>query len=282
MALKIGCGSWTDDDYVGVLYPKGLAKTSRLAMYAQWFERVELNSFYHAIQKRDYVERWVEQTPDRFTFDVKLPRDFSERPDAAARDETMSRFLHAIQPIVVARKLGVFLLTMPPSFLPGKRQLTELDGVIQKLRPHALAVELRHRGWLEGSARASTLDYFHAHKLVWVSVDVAQVDAPRILPPLDIVTNPQHAYARLHGRNPGYATAGSKEEGHHHHYTDTELAEIAARLKRLAEQAKTVHVTFNNHAEDFAPRAAIALKRLLGQPTLSGPPEKPGEQAELF
>ena len=282
MAVHLGCGSWTDDEYVGVLYAKGLAKTSRLSVYAEWFDRVEVNSFYHAIPKREYVQRWVDQTPAKFRFDIKLPKEFSENPAGAARDETVARFLHAVQPVLAANKLGVYLLTMPPSFGPPKRSLTELDGVIEKLRPHVLAVELRHRGWLEGSERATTLDYFHAQQLVWVSVDVAPVDSPRILPLLDVASNPQHAYLRLHGRNPAYGTAGSTEAGHYHDYTPDELGEIAARIKTLAAKAKNVHVTCNNHVENFAPKAAIALKRLLGQPTLSGPPGPPSEQTELF
>ncbi len=282
MAIHIGCGSWTDKEYVGVLYPKGVPPTERLAIYAQWFDRVEANSFYRAIPKREYVERWVAQTPAKFTFDVKLSKEFSDDPDAAARGEVMSRFLYAAEPILAAKKLGVFLLPMPPSFEPKKHRLQELDALIEKLAPRALAVELRNREWLEGAQRAETLDFFNEKKLVWVSTDMAQADAKRVMPLLDVVTNPQRAYFRLHGRNPAYATAGSTDEGHHHDYTDVELKEIAARIKSVASKAKEVHVTLNNHAEDFAPKAAIALKRLLGQPTLERPPEKPGQQDELF
>lgn len=282
MAIHIGCGSWTDKEYVGVLYPKGVPSTERLGVYSQWFDRVEVNSFYRAIPKREYVERWVAQTPAKFTFDVKLTREFSDGPAAAARGEVMSRFLYAAQPIITANKLGVFLLPMPPSFSPANHRLQELDTLIEKLAPYALAVELRHRDWLAVPQRAETLDYFHAKKLVWVSTDAVSADAVRLMPRLDVVTNPLHAYFRLHGRNPAYATAGSTDEGHHHDYAAAELEEIAARIKSISKQAKDVHVTLNNHAENFAPKAAITLKHLLGQPTLSAPPEKPGRQVELF
>ncbi|HEY4248985.1 MAG TPA: DUF72 domain-containing protein [Lacunisphaera sp.] len=282
MAIHIGCGSWTDKEYVGVLYPKGVPPRELLAVYSQWFDRVEANSFYRAIPKREYVERWVAQTPAKFTFDVKLSREFSDDPAAAARGEAMGRFLHAAEPIIAANKLGVFLLPMPPSFSPAKHRLQELDATIEKLAPHALAVELRHRDWLAGPQRAETLDYFHAKKLVWVSTDTVAADAARLMPLLDVVTNPRHAYFRLHGRNPAYATAGSTDEGHHHDYTATELTEIAGRIKSVTKQAKEVHVTLNNHAENFAPNAAIKLCKLLGVPTLSAIPEKPGRQEELF
>ncbi|MDB6115498.1 MAG: hypothetical protein JWQ62_2443 [Lacunisphaera sp.] len=283
MAIHIGCGSWTDDAYAGLLYAKGWPKAERLAAYAQWFDRIEINSFTHAIPPLRNVAKWVEQTPAGFIFDVKLPPQFSENPSAAAQGEMHGVLLRAVQPIVAAKKLGTFLLTLPPSFSPDIRRLDEITALVEKLRPHLLAVELRNRAWVETERRAATLDYFAAQQIAWVAVDMFQAaEARRLMPAVDVVTDPRLAYMRLHGRNPAYARVGSTKEGHHHDYTDVELKEIAGRVKALAELAKNVHVTFNNHAEDFAPKAAIALKRLLGQPVLGAPPEKGGTQLELM
>lgn len=282
MAIRIGCGSWTDSAYVGLLYAKGTPSTERLAVYSQWFDRVEVNSFYHHIPKLEYVERWIGQTPKEFRFDVKLTEEFSMNPSAAAKGGAAARFMRAVQPFIAAKRLGVFLLTLPPSFAPPQRRLEELTEVISLVAPYSLAVELRHRDWLAGTQREATLAFFRAHRLVWVSVDQPRVEAVRILPRTDVVTHPSHAYFRLHGRNPGYAEAGSTEEGHRHDYTEAELQEIAGRIKGVAREAAEVSVTLNNHADDLAPKAAIALKRLLGQPVLSGPPPKPGEQGEMF
>jgi uncharacterized protein YecE (DUF72 family) len=156
---------------------------------------------------------------------------------------------------------------LPPSFGPRHRRLAELDAVAEKLGPIApLAIELRDRAWLLGDALPVTLDYFRQRNLVLVGTDVPPVDAARILPRIDEITNPQLAYLRLHGRNPQYPHAKTAEEGHHHDYSTDELAEIAARIRHLARHAKDVHVSANNHAKDFAPKAALALRRLLGQP----------------
>lgn len=46
-------------------------------------------------------------------------------------------------------------------------------------------------------------------------------------------------------------------------------------MRRVATKAKDVHVSVNNHAEDFAPKAAIALRRLLGQCVRAHLPERP-------
>ena len=276
MTIHVGCGSWADADYVGVLYPKGLPASGRLRTYAQWFDRVEVNSTYYATPRREIVAGWVEQTPPGFVFDVKLQRAFSENPATAAKGELLGKLSAAVQPLLDAKKLGAYLLTLAPSFTPGHHRLEELDALADQLRPVPLAVELRNRGWVEGDTLAATLAYFRKRGLTWVALDMPPLKAPTILPPIDEVTNSQLAYVRLHGRNPGYLKAKDAAGRHHHEYTTAELEEIAGRIRALAARAKQVHVSVNNHAEDFAPKAAIALRRLLGQPVRTTlPPLQP-------
>jgi uncharacterized protein YecE (DUF72 family) len=273
MAIHIGCGSWRDDEYVGVLYPKKLPEKKRLLFYTKWFDRVELNATYHALPKVESVQAWEAQTPEGFFFDVKLPRGFSDDPAAAAKNGLCERMHEMIAPFLAAKKFGVFLLTLSPSFTTKHRSLEELDEVVEKLRPHRIAVEFRNRDWVEGARLAATLDYFRTRGLVWVALDLPRIDSPKLLPPIDEVTNPAVAYMRLHGRNPNYLLGENAKDKHRYAYTEKDLKEIAARIQKLATKAKDVHVSVNNHAEDFAPKAAIALRRLLGQPVPSAIPE---------
>jgi uncharacterized protein YecE (DUF72 family) len=277
MAIHIGCGSWRDDEYVGVLYPKKLPEKKRLAVYTKWFDRVELNATYHALPKLEYVQAWEAQTPQGFFFDVKLPRGFSDNPAASAKDGLCERTLEMIQPFLEAKKFGVFLLTLSPSFTTKRHRLEELDDVVEKLRPHRIAVELRNRDWVEGDRLAETLEYFRKRKLAWVALDLPRIDSPKLLPPIDEVTNPAVAYMRLHGRNPNYLSGENAKDKHRYAYTERDLKEIVTRIQKLATKATDVHVSVNNHAEDFAPKAAIALRRLLGQPVPDGLPSEDGQ-----
>ncbi len=265
MAITIGCGSWADSDYVGLLYPVGLPPTERLRVYAQWFDRVEVNSSYYAIPRRDAVTNWVAQTPRRFQFDLKLHRVISQNPAAAAQGEILRRWIDAVQPLLDAKKLGAFLLTLSPFFTPARHQLEELDALADKVKPVPLAVELRNRDWVEGEALASTLEYFRTRALAWVALDLPRLKSPAVLPPIDEFTNPRLAYVRLHGRNPLYLKVKGAAERHRYEYNAEELEEIAGRVRRLADRARHVHVSVNNHASDFAPKAALALRQLLGQ-----------------
>jgi uncharacterized protein YecE (DUF72 family) len=263
--ISVGIGSWTDAEYKGLLYPKGLPDNERLTTYATWFGHVEVNSTYHAFPRRAVVENWVRQTPEAFRFDVKLHRNFSAPPDDRARlDALATRFFTVMQPLIEAKKLGAFLFLLPPSFGPERGQLEVFDPVFEKFQSHRLAVELRHSGWVEGEQRQRTLDFFRARNLVWVAVDMPRIKGSTIMPPVDEVTNPALAYLRLHGRHRGWLKAKSAAERHTYEYPASELKEVATRVRTLANQAAEVHVVANNHAQDFAPKTALALQRLLG------------------
>jgi uncharacterized protein YecE (DUF72 family) len=265
MAIHLACGSYADPDYVGLLYPKGLAPELRLSAYAMWFDHLELNASYYAVPKAASAQKWIEATPPGFRFDVRLHRVISQSPAKSAQEgRLLNYFLEGVRPLIEAKKLGAFLLVLSPNFSPGRHQLDELDALVTKLAPHPLAIELRDKCWVEGKTRAATLGWFRERKVTWVAVDMPQIAGSDLMPAVDEVTNPRLAYLRLHGRNPGWLDAKTAADKHTYAYTEDDLREITARVRKLAARAENVRVVANNHARDFAPRAALALKEQLG------------------
>jgi uncharacterized protein YecE (DUF72 family) len=95
---------------------------------------------------------------------------------------------------------------------------------------------------------------------------------------VDVVTNSNIAYLRLHGRDAkAYITGKTVAARFDYDYNETEIAEVAERSKRLAREARDLHVIFNNNNLDYAPRAAIRLRTALGQIV-----NVPAETLELF
>jgi uncharacterized protein YecE (DUF72 family) len=263
MAIRIGCGSWGDQEYVGLLYPPGLPAAKRLQGYAEWFDHIEVNSSYYAVPRRPVVENWIRQTPKDFIFDFKLHRHILS--SLAKGKDLLAYTLEQVEPLIQKKKLGTFLLLLSPHFRPEKHSLKELDLLVEKIQPHPLAIELRSRGWIEGKNRATTLAYFRERGVAWVALDMPRLEDDSLLPPIDEVTQPKLAYLRLHGRNRKYLESESAAERHEYLYSARELKEIVVRIRQLAKRAKDVHVVANNHARDYAPRTALALKRLLDQ-----------------
>ena len=289
--ILVGTSSWADPGFVKEWYPPKMSARERLPWYAERFRYVELNSSFYAVPDRTTVHKWVDETPDDFVFDVKahrllsrhaapvesLPPDLRDRVETAARGrvlltpelETMlaERLVEETAPLAEAGKLGAYLVQLTPAFGPGKHELEELDGLVAALKPHRVAIELRHRGWVRDKRRESTLRWFADHEAVFVCVDAPPDEHFSIMPSdLDAVTAGTLAYIRLHGRNTdGYLKGKSVAERFAWRYEDDELEEIAGRAQSMAEQAGEVHVAFNNNRGDDAPTAAQRFRALLGQ-----------------
>jgi uncharacterized protein YecE (DUF72 family) len=263
--VRVGIGSWSDKEYTGLIFPKGVKTEERLKIYATHFDHVEVNASYHALPPRERVAGWVEQTPADFTFDFKLPKAFSQAPEKSAQDVGLvGQLLRSAEPMIEAGKLGAFFLILPPSFTPDHRRLEMIDPLIEKLQPHLLAVELRNRAWIEGEERERTFAFYREREIVWIGVDMPRIEGSTIMPPVDEATNPRLAYLRLHGRRADWLELKTAGERHDYEYSAEELDEIAGRVTALAEKADVVHVVANNHARDFAPKTALALQKLLG------------------
>ena len=89
---------------------------------------------------------------------------------------------------------------------------------------------------------------------------------PNTIPSVWEVTNPELAVVRLHGRNHGTwnrkgLTASSQRFDYDYH--EDELATIAQDVTRLARDAATTHVLFNNNYEDQGQRGAGAVTGIL-------------------
>ena len=249
------------------------------------------------------VERWCATTPDDFTFDVKLhqlfsfhstpakllPPELQRRVNTDAKGKVKSTpdlqkallktFLRAIRRIRDARKLGVLLLQLSPAFSPRKHQLSELEPLIEMLSDYELAIEFRNRNWAVGDQMESTTDFLRKHRAIFVNVDAPASDHFTVMPSdVDEVTNTKIAYLRLHGRNAkAYITGKTVASRFNYDYKDEEIAELADRSNELARRARDVHVIFNNNNLDYAPRAALRLRKALGQIV-----KTPAQTLELF
>jgi uncharacterized protein YecE (DUF72 family) len=294
--IVVGTSSWADPGFVADWYPPALAASEQLPFYAERFEAVELNSSFYALPHADAAARWARVTPSGFSFDVKLhrllsrhaagpeslPADLRAGVETTARGRVVltprleaaivERLVEGIAPLERAGKLKAFLLQLSPAFSPRASDLHELDSLLGRLAPHCVAVEFRHRGWVEERRLRDTLTYLSDRGATFVCVDAPAGDQVTILPPLDAVTADRLAYFRAHGRNlRGYVSGRSVPERFGWRYSDDELQQIRRRVETLADQASEVRVMFNNNRSADAPLAATRLRELLGQEREAAP-----------
>ncbi|MEY2557427.1 MAG: hypothetical protein QOE34_852 [Verrucomicrobiota bacterium] len=301
--ILVGTASWSDPGFVERWYPKKMPAGDRLAWYAQHFEMVEVNSTFYSAPDARMVERWCQSTPDGFTFDVKLHQLLSRHstnvkllPPALQRVaetdakgkvkltsaiemQMIDQFRPSLEILRGVGKLGALLLQLSPAFSPKMHELSELDPLLVALAGFRVAIELRNRNWAEGERWQPTLEFLRAHSAAFVSVDAPVEKHFTIMPPeLDEITNSELAYLRLHGRDArAYTTGKTIASRFNYNYSDGEIEEVAQRARKLARQAKEVHVVFNNNALDYAPHAASRTRAALGQIIADIP-----RQTELF
>ena len=253
-------------------YPPKQPANERLRWYAERFSYVELNSSFYAVPDRTNVHKWVNDTPDDFVFDVKVHRLLSRhsapldslppdlRDDAQTTDRGRVRLTPALEtaladrlveetaPMAEADKLGCYFVQLTPAFSPGRHELDELDRLVEAFAPHRVALELRHAAGCATSA-ANAPPLVCRPRCGLRGVDAPPGDQVPIMPSdFDAVTRDDLAYLRLHGRNTDGYLKGSRWPSAWLALRGRRLEEVAERASTMAEQAREVHVAFNNTA----------------------------------
>ncbi len=291
--ILIGTCSWTDRTLIesGCFYPIWARSAEvRLRYYASQFGLVEVDSSYYALPSEKTGRLWVERTGEKFIFDVKAFRLFTQHPTPVAalpgdirqalplgiraniyqRDmptelvsELWSRFERALLPLDSAGKLGVVLCQFPPWFYPGEEQRDYILSCRERLPQYRVAIEFRHSSWVNEKNREQTVSFLRDNDLSFVCVDEPQGFRSSVPPVVE--TTSDLSLVRFHGRNcEMWERKGvSVTERFNYLYSQEELEEWVPRIKELASRTRQLHVLFNNCYQDKAVVNARQVRLML-------------------
>jgi uncharacterized protein YecE (DUF72 family) len=256
--VRVGCSSWTSEAWTGKLYPSGLPPGQRLAVYARYYDCVEVDATYYAIPARAMVRGWAQRTPDAFRFGVKLSKDLLGRGQPIDEGKAAA-FLAAIAEL--GGKLSGVVAQFPPSFRPPRSgdggAADQLARLVERFAPEVpLAVELRDAGWYVGE-RGTWLERLlreNRTSLAWSALTFLEV------PP--ILTS-DRIYLRFIG---DHTTIPEDRLGVVRVDRSRELAKWASSVRERLEDVETALAFFNNHFAGYAPASANAFLELLGRP----------------
>ena len=129
---------------------------------------------------------------------------------------------------------------------------------------HPVAIELRNASWFNDKNLDRTMRFLTDNKLPFVMVDEPQGFKSSV-PPEVVVTSPELAVVRFHGRNA--ATWEAKNitpaERFRYLYSRDELAEWLPKIREAAGQAREVHLMFNNCYANYGTTNAREIAALL-------------------
>ncbi len=294
-----GVAGWTDPTLLapGVYYPAdATTPEDRLRHYASEFPMVEVDATYYSFPSLQTSRRWVERTPSHFVFNIKahslmtghptnparlpqwLKHDlplrlrvasnvYSHHFSKAALDEVWNRFLSALAPLRESGKLGAIMLQYPRWFVPSRSAAGELQDARERLGHYPATVEVRHRDWLGERIAPRFFALLRELRFTYVAVD-APPGMVSSVPPAMEITNPELAMFRFHGRRESTWETRNDEvaERYRYLYDRSQLDAWVPIIQRAAEQAMTVHLTFNNNKWNYAIANALEMGELLLPP----------------
>lgn len=282
--IQVGVTGWGDHDD---LYPARTPAKEKLRIYGQHFPVVELDSSFYAVQSQDNYRRWVELTPDNFTFFVKAYQGMTghsrgKNQHFAGPGEMFEAFIRSIDPVVEAGKLNAVLFQFPPWFDCSPDSIRRLRAIRKWMGDLPLAIEFRNPSWFEGEMREKTLEFIREEGWFHVICDEPQIgpgSVPTVLEP----GAPGKTFIRLHGRNAeGWKMSSApnwREIRTLYRYSTEELKEWREHLNLLEKkEAGDIYMIFNNNSGGDAADNAKEMMSLLGM----RPAENAPRQMDLF
>ena len=291
-----GISSWTEPTLIkqGHFYPKPtMSAEERLKFYASRFPIVEVDSTYYFPPSEKNSALWIERTPKDFTFNIKayalltnhptktdslykdvkesLPKELAEKRNVY-RDkmpnelvlEVWQRFADALLPLHSAGNLGAVLFQFPQWFVISRANKAYILECQERLPDFRIAVELRHKTWMEQRNQEETLSFLESHDIAYVCVDMPQ-GFDSSLPPVAAATSKELAMIRFHGRDPeAWATKSQRAaDRFRYEYSEKELREWVPKVEALSAEARETHVVMNNCYANYAVKNARQLAALL-------------------
>ncbi len=245
---------WTEAGF----YPPGSKSGKMLPLYARHFPVTELNYTWYQMPRAETIERQRGLVPRDFRFAAKLTRTLTHEIDFRNWPDEANRYRAGVAPLMQSGQLVAVLVQLPPYFDRTLANRKHLAALLDMLSGLPLAVEFRHRSWMNDRVFAG----LEQRRIALVNVD--EPDLPNLFPPLDVVTSPDLFYIRFHGRNARGWRSGNMQQQFDYSYSDEQLCEwIENRIERMSRQAATGVLFFNNHVRGQAPRNARRMLELL-------------------
>jgi uncharacterized protein YecE (DUF72 family) len=238
--LFAGTSGWAYATWKPDFYPAGVPAKKFLSYYASQLNSVEVNYTFRQLPSASTLENWLASTPPGFRFSFKAPQRITHLKRLRDCDEIVAQFVHTLEPVRQAGKLGLLLFQLPPNFkldLARLRDFLASPALQEQGRP-AIAFEFRHQSWFADEVYA----LLREHNAALCIAETEDFQTPEVHPAAS------HTSFRMR-RSGGY--------------TEAELAQFAARCVDLAKE-RDIYIYFKHEDEPSGALDGVAfLKQVL-------------------
>ncbi len=143
--LYAGTSGWAYASWKPRFYPPKLPSAKFLSYYATRLNSVEENFTFRRFPTEKLLLAWIDATPAGFQFAIKAHQKITHVLRLRAAASFTADFVHSLQPLASAGKLGPVLFQLPP-FLKCDLDLLG-EFLLHWPRHLRAAFEFRHASW---------------------------------------------------------------------------------------------------------------------------------------
>ena len=233
--IHVGTSGYSFKDWIGTVYPKGIASGDMLPYYARLFDTVEVNGTFYGLPEAHTFERWRDEAPRGFCYALKFSRYGSHLKKLKDANDTIGLFIERAR--LLGPTLGPILVQLPPHWnVDVDRLAAFLEAAPTRYR---WAIEIRDQSWL----CKEVYGLLREHDAALCIHDMIERH-PRL-------TTADWVYLRFHGDH----YAGS--------YSAQALSGAARRIRSHLDEGRDVYAYFNNDIGGHAVQDAQDLLRFL-------------------
>jgi len=215
-------------------YPAELSSKRFLEYYAGRLNSVEINYTFRRLPAESTLQNWVAAAPEGFLFCPKAHQRITHIERLKEPFDFAQAFLHALEPLGAAQRLGPILFQLPPFLRRDEDRLSHFLDALPAGRRYCF--EFRHESWMADPVYEVLRK--HDAALCWAESEKLKVAE---------VSTASFAYLRL--RKPEYSPEERKA--------------IRQTVRKLQDEGKDVF-TFFKHEE--TPDGALYAEELLREP----------------
>jgi uncharacterized protein YecE (DUF72 family) len=223
--LFAGTSGWAYPSWKPDFYPAGVAAKRFLSFYASQLNSVEVNYTFRRLPSASTLENWLASVPAGFRFSFKAPQRITHLKRLRDSHALVAQFVHTLEPVRQAGKLGLLLFQLPPNLKLDLALLADFLASPALHEPGAapIAFEFRHPSWFADPVYT----ILREHNAALCIAETEDLQTPEV--------HPASTHTSFRMRRSGG-------------YSSSELAQLAARCLALA-QDRDVYVYFK-HEED--------------------------------
>ncbi len=166
--VHVGCPIWSDEKFVGKIYPPSAKPINYVKYYSKQFNSIELNTSHYQELDPVRIKKWVDLTTPDFKFFPKVHQTISHTPVLKFNVEMMRSFLNNTKHF--QNKLGMPFLQLPERY--DSSNLNDLLTFLDEVAMSGFAVELRHPSWFNNELILKQVcNYFYRNNITFLILD---------------------------------------------------------------------------------------------------------------